>query len=255
LRPLTSLKLRVQDLLERDPLVPPRRLQHVGPGDFAATGDEFLRHLIELAGLQPHERVLDVGCGIGRLARPLADFLDERGSYAGFDVNPVAVGWCQARYDVKRFSFALADLYNARFHPTGRGKAAQYAFPYEADSFDVAILASVLTHLLEAEAEHYLSETLRVLRPGGRALATFFLLDDTSRAAIAEGRSALAFLEPSEHVAVLREDLPEDAVAYDEAWVRTRAPVRDVHPGGWRGRPGRSFQDIVVVEDRGVPCG
>ena len=40
------------------------------------------------------------------------------------------------------------------------------------------ILTSVLTHLLEDEAEHYLAETARVLEPGGRALATFFLLDD-----------------------------------------------------------------------------
>jgi SAM-dependent methyltransferase len=247
LRLSTSLKLRLQDLRERDPLVPPRRLQHVGPGDFAATGDEFLAHLIELVGLQPHQRVLDVGCGIGRLARPLAGFLDAGGSYAGFDVNPVAVGWCQTRYDRERFAFTLADLYNARFQPTGGGKAAEFRFPYDDDAFDVAVAASVLTHLLEDEAEHYLAETVRVLRPGGRALVTFFLLDDASRAAIADGRAALAFHEPEGHVAVLREELPEEAVAYDEAWVRARARVRDVHPGGWRGRPGRSFQDLVVL--------
>src|SRR4051812_23038714 len=105
MRLATSLKLRLQDLRERDPLVPPRRLQLVGEGDFAATGEEFLGHLVELCGLAPHERVLDVGCGIGRLARPLSRFLDERGSYAGFDVNAVGIGWCQARYDRERFSF------------------------------------------------------------------------------------------------------------------------------------------------------
>jgi len=246
LRLATSLKLRVHDLFERDPLVPPRRLQFVGDGDFAAVGDEFLGHLVELAGLTPDSRVLDVGCGIGRLARPLVRYLDDRGSYAGFDVNPVGVGWCQLRYD-ERFRFALADLFNARFHPTGRHRAAEYRFPYDDDAFDVAVMASVLTHLLEEEAAHYLAETLRVLRPGGRLLATFFLLDDESRAAIAAGRSAYAFLEPDAHVAVLREDLPEEAVAYDTAWVREHIPVRSIHPGGWRGRPGRSFQDLVVA--------
>ena len=247
MRPLTSIKLRVHDLLERDPLIPPRRLQFVGDGDFAATGDEFLGHLVELAGLEPDHAVLDVGCGIGRIARPLASFLDERGSYAGFDVNPIGTGWCQLHYDRERFRFTRADLFNARYHPTGRHRASEYRFPYEDDAFDVAVMASVLTHLLEGEAAHYLAETTRVVRPGGRVLATFFLLDAESRAAIAADRAALSFLDPHEHVAVLREDLPEEAVAYDEAWVRERATVRDVHPGAWRGRPGRSFQDLVVL--------
>jgi SAM-dependent methyltransferase len=246
LRLATSLKLRVQDLLDRDPLVPPRRLQFVGEGDFAATGDEFLGHLVELAGLEAGSQVLDVGCGIGRMARPLAGFLGEDGRYEGFDVNPVGIGWCQLRYD-ERFRFTLADLYNRRYHPTGALKAHEFRFPYDDDGFDVVLAASVLTHLLEEEAAHYLAEIARVLRPGGRALVTFFLLDEESRAAIADGRAALAFLEPGAHVAVLREDVPEEAVAYDEAWIRAHLPsVEAIHHGGWRGRPGRSFQDLVV---------
>jgi SAM-dependent methyltransferase len=246
LRPLTSLKLRAHDLLERDPLVPPRRMQFVGEGDFAATGDEFLAHLVELAGLAPDSRVLDVGCGIGRIARPLSRFLDERGGYDGFDVNPVGIGWCQSRYP-ERFRFTLADLFNARYQPHGRRRADEYRFPYDDDTFDVAIASSVLTHLLESEAAHYLAEIARVLKTGGCALITFFLLDEESRAAIRDGRAALSFLSPEAHVAVLRDDLPEEAVAYDEAWVREHARVEAVHQGGWRGRPGRSFQDLVVV--------
>ena len=250
-RALTSLRLRALDARDRfssrrDPLVPPRRLQFVGRGDFAETGDEFLGHFVDLAGLKPDERVLDVGCGIGRMARPLAGFLDERGRYEGFDVNPIGIGWCQLHYD-ERFRFTLADLYNRRYHPTGALKAHEFRFPYDDDSFDVVLAASVLTHLLEDEAEHYLAEIARVLRTGGRALITFFLLDDESRATIGEGRAALAFLEPDAHVAVLREDVPEEAVAYDEAWVRGQLGVEAVHRGGWRGRPGRSFQDLVVA--------
>src|SRR5690349_1101666 len=97
-RALTSLRLRSADALDRvrgrqDPLVPPRRLQFVGAGDFAATGDEFLGHLVDLAGLEPTSDVVDIGCGIGRIARPLAGYLTT-GSYAGFDVDPRGIAWC-----------------------------------------------------------------------------------------------------------------------------------------------------------------
>ena len=78
--------------------MPPRRLDFVGHSDFAATGDEFLAHFVELGGLQPGERVLDVGCGIGRMARPLAGYLSPTASYDGFDVNRDGIAWCRRRY-------------------------------------------------------------------------------------------------------------------------------------------------------------
>ena len=256
-----SARLRALDLRDRlggrgGRLVPPRRLDYGAHSDFVATGDELLSQLVELAGLQPSDAVLDVGCGSGRVARPLTGYLGEEGSYDGFDVNREAIGWCRRRYrGFPHFRFQVADLFHRRFNPQGAHSAAEYPFPYEAGRFDVAVLTSVLTHLLEAEADHYLSEVSRVLRSGGRVLATFFLLDDDSRAAIADGRSGLAFLDADAHVAVVSEDLPEEAVAYDEGWLRERLAahglgVREpvVH-GTWRGTPhGLAFQDVLVAE-------
>src|SRR3954466_597973 len=99
-RAATSLRLRGLDLRDRlsgraDRLVPPRRLDFVGHSDFVETGDEFLGHFIALGGLQPSDAVLDVGCGIGRMARPLAGYLSSEGSYDGFDVNRDGIGWCR----------------------------------------------------------------------------------------------------------------------------------------------------------------
>ena len=45
----------------RDALTPPRGLIYTGSGDFRAQGEKMRNDLIELAGLQPHHRVLDVG--------------------------------------------------------------------------------------------------------------------------------------------------------------------------------------------------
>ena len=253
-----SLRLRALDVRDRvsgraGRLVPPRRLDFAGHSDFVATGDEFLGHFVELGGLQPSEAVLDVGSGIGRMARPLAGYLDGSGSYDGFDVNRDGIGWCRRRYArLENFRFQVADLYNRRYNPRGANAASEYRFPYEDARFDFAIVASVLTHLLEEEADHYLAEIARVLKPGGRLLATFFLLNEESRGRMASGASGLAFLDPDEHVAVLDAELPEEAVAYDEAWVgeRFRAhglEVKEVRFGSWPGREEfTSFQDIVV---------
>ena len=100
-RARVSLSLRAADARDalrgrRDARVPPRRLNFVGITDFVDTGDEFLGHFVALGGLQPDGRVLDVGCGIGRMARPLAGYLGRDGSYDGFDINAQGIAWCRA---------------------------------------------------------------------------------------------------------------------------------------------------------------
>lgn len=227
----------------RDRLLPPRRLQRYGRGEFAESGDRFLAALLDLAGLGPGQRVLDVGCGCGRLARPLAGFLDpERGSYDGFDVDRAAIGWCRRAYARRhpRFHFMLADLFHPRFHPGGAHRAAEYRFPYADRSFDLVMAAEVHGHLLEEESAHYLAEAARVLAPGGRLLATCFVLDGASRAAIASGAATFAFLDAHEEVAVVSEDHPEEAVAYGRDWLLGRLAdggleLETFVPGTWRG--------------------
>ena len=250
-RAARSLELRARDALDvlarrRDPRVPPRRLDFVGHSDFRATGDEFLGHFVELAGLRTDERVLDIGCGIGRMARPLAGYLGPEGAYEGFDIVPEGIAWCSGRYP-PNFAFRLLDVRNARFHPAGREPAEHARFPYADAAFDFAFATSVFTHLRPEAAGRYLAETARVLRAGGRALLTFFLADEPVGDHVHRVGPALA-VDPA---------VPEEAIAYPEAWVRERAaahglPVREpVHHGTWRGdRAGRSFQDIVVLERR-----
>ena len=238
-----------------DGLMPPRRLSFVGRGDFERTGREYLSHFRELGGLQPGDRVLDMGCGIGRMAIPLVDYLDDSGSYAGFDVGRAMIRWCQREIAARRpdFEFAWAPVYNQKYNPFGTISAAQYRFPYEDASFDFVFATSLFTHLVRAETEHYLRETARVLRPGGTCLLTFFLLDEHAEAEMAAGRASFDFRHPIEGGFTTDPGQPEEAIAFraedlrqmlTAAGLELREPI---HFGLWSNHPDApAGQDIVV---------
>lgn len=241
----------------RGPMVPPARLSRfVGSGDFREIGEVYLRCFIELGGLRPTDRVLDVGCGIGRMAVPLTGHLTT-GSYDGFDIVPVAIKWC-ARHITPRypsFRFHLADLCNTAYHPEGRYRAADYRFPFADASFDFVLLVSVLTHLLPREATNYLHEVTRVLRPGGRCFMTWFLLDEESLQQIRAGTSLVAFFPSGEEGCMVADPRnPGDVTAHSEAAVRALSQdcglllQEPVHYGSWRGRErALTHQDILIA--------
>jgi SAM-dependent methyltransferase len=228
----------------------------VGDSDFRATGDEFLRLFVELGGLHSDERVLDVGCGIGRMARPLAGYLRPPGAYEGFDVVPEAVAWCQRRYaDHPHFGFRLADVSNGFYRPEAGSAARDYSFPYPDAGFDFAFATSLFTHLLPEEADRYLAEMARVTRPGGSVFVTFFLLGPE---APQERSAQMSFANDHGDFATASDDVAEAAVAYKEEWLRAKltdhglATVDPFCYGTWSGcAEGLSFQDVVVARRSG----
>src|SRR5690348_5915887 len=72
--------------------VPPSELCFVGDGDFRAIGAEFLKRFVRHGGLAPRDRVLDIGSGIGRMALPLTQYL-ENGTYDGIEIVADGVAW------------------------------------------------------------------------------------------------------------------------------------------------------------------
>jgi SAM-dependent methyltransferase len=262
-RAVTSLRLRALDLGDRalgrsDRLVPPRRLRgFAGDSDFLATGAELLGLLGTQGGLRSTSRVLDVGCGIGRLARPLTTVLepDDGGAYVGFDPVAPAIAWCAARYP-PHFRFVHADLRNDLYNAAGAVAATDYRFPVDDGWATLAVATSVFTHLDRAEVEHYLAELRRALAPGGLALLTFFLLDGGSRAALAEGRARQPFADASGEQAIADREVTMAAVAHERAGVvgalaGASLELVAVHDGSWRGGAGLSYQDLVVARRPG----
>jgi SAM-dependent methyltransferase len=259
LRALNYLLLSAMDgvdvvLGRRRELVPPRHLNFVGDGDFEAKGDEFLRYFVDLARVTPKNKVLDVGCGVGRMARPLTKYL-VGGSYEGIDIVPEGVRWCQREISIRypNFRFQVADVHNVRYNPRGRFRPTQYELPFRNCEFDFTFLTSVFTHMQRPEMEHYLGEIARTLRPGGKCLITFFLLNEESLELMRMGRSALDFHFALDGCYTDDERRPEHAVAFEEAHIRALYRdlgfmVETVRYGNWCGRSNYlSYQDIVVA--------
>jgi SAM-dependent methyltransferase len=270
---LIRAKLDLKDRIDgtRDPLVPPRRKNL--PSQLAAVGDRLVELMKEHCDLAPSSAVLDIGCGPGRVAAALTRYLDpSAGSYEGFDVMPASIKWCRRAIAPRHpnFRFQIADLHNAQYNPKGRQRADEYVFPYGDESFDVAMAASLFTHLQPFEGQRYLDEAHRVLRPGGHLLSTWFLTNDDVDELLAEGRATtpglftasagpvrLAHSFTDERGNQFRSpaaETPEHMIAIDEQLVleqheRAGLEVVEILYGSWPGRepmPHRSGQDMIV---------
>ncbi len=242
-----------------DSIIPPKRFAALyGGGDFIAMGRHRVDTFISMAGLRPDHKVLDVGCGVGRMAIPLTQYLDANGRYDGFDIIPQGIKWCKKKIEPKfpNFHFELADVYNKYYNPHGKFQPSDYKFPYADNTFDFVCLTSVFTHMVTKDLERYLDEISRVLKQGsGKCFITFFLLNPITRSITKEGKSSKDFkfkIDGECHTTDAHH--PESETAYDELFVRRlyeRFNLRIMEPiryGSWRfGKEGFDFQDIILA--------
>jgi SAM-dependent methyltransferase len=242
-------------------LTPALPLPHKEEGDligssytFLQVACDFLGFFIQRAGLDPNDAVLDVGCGVGRMAHSLVHYLAPNASYEGFDIADRLVDWCQREVSPRfpNFGFRKVDLYNKLYNPSGTGSAERFTFPYESERFDFVLLASVFTHMLPQEVRHYLDEIHRVLRPGGRCLCTLFLMNADAEALIRAGKSTQDMCHPLEECYTTLPDLPEAAVGFVESrvleWLAERGfTLAAKCYGSWCGRLRfTSYQDMLI---------
>lgn len=236
-------------------MTPPPLLNFVGYPEFKKIGSKYLEYIIEFTGLRPDDHVLDVGCGIGRTAIPMTEYLNTQGGYEGFDVIDMGIKWCSRKITSRypNFRFQQAGVYNSHYSPQGAVDASIYRFPFPGNTFDVAYATSVFTHMMPDAVTRYLAEMSRVLKPGGRSLCTFFIVDDESAARMAGSRFPFC-MSPDREYGVMEEHDPESAIAYRLEYVRSShedaglSIMEPIRFGSWSGRknPMVGGQDIVV---------
>ncbi|NBC82076.1 MAG: methyltransferase domain-containing protein [Bacteroidetes bacterium] len=240
---------------KRDSLTPPKGKIFVGHGDFKRQGNQFVEQLKTYGGLKAEHRVLDIGCGIGRVAVPLTQFLNEHGSYEGFDVVKSGIKWCQQKIskNYPNFNFQHIDLRNDLYNLKTKDEAKSFVFPYMDNEFDLVFLFSVFSHMMPEDVDNYLNQIQRVLKPGGTCLATFFIINNQSRA-LMENKNGLKFNYNKGDYALLDEKVKEANVAYNERYLKNiinknDLKIENIHFGFWSGRNKSDcvdFQDIVI---------
>jgi ubiquinone/menaquinone biosynthesis C-methylase UbiE len=115
-------------------------------------GEPLATDLIDRAALRPGERVLDVACGTGVVARLAAAHVGATGTVAGIDINPGMLAVARSAV------------------PPGMAiewyEASAEALPLPDESFDVVLCQMGLQFFPDRLAA--LREMRRVLAPGGR---------------------------------------------------------------------------------------
>lgn len=212
--------------------------------------------------LHPDMQILDFGCGCGRVALPILDYLSAQGKYTGIDIIPELIKFCvdeiSSKFANAEFIYLLKtnQFYESEIGASSRlNHRIQELSELGEERFDFIIAFSVFTHLCRADAENYLKQLTKLLKPNGHLLLSTFLINSSSKKYISQNTAIPTFrLFPLVNPSVYYSDRTNKlaAVAFWESYLIDTAIEAGLDPviveyGNWCGRHApNSYQDIVV---------
>lgn len=242
----------------KEEVIPNKGDIFIGSGDFVLQGENQLRLLKKYAKIQENGIILDVGYGIGRTAVALKKYLSKNAIYDGFDVVEKGVIWCQKNISNvhPNFTFKYIPLNNDLYYLT-ENKADKFNFPYQSNLYDTVFLFSVFTHMQPLEVQNYLNEINRVLKPGGRCLATFFYYSSENEVFISANNGEFIFPFLKEGYRLMNEKVPSANIAFEDNNLKKMIHISGLEiaqqiDGEWKGTKTddklRDFQDVFVLQ-------
>lgn len=209
-------------------------------------------------------KMLDVGCGAGRLYLAAKPYLTQSDSYTGIDIDNSFLDRCRKLYRDPGVNFIHTPSSNGYYSKETEG--GPRSWPFKNESYNLVTALSVWTHLNEEDWLFYLNEVSRILQPGGRAIISFFILDEDYKPESKRNKMS-QFYPQSEDKWVFSEsaygsehwkcpswvDVPEVAIGVDKAQFdaaveQAGLKVKEYRSGQWKDHPGFFFQDIIVFE-------
>ncbi|MGZ8227088.1 MAG: class I SAM-dependent methyltransferase [Methylococcaceae bacterium] len=241
------------------PAPPPHRNFVSSDGTyFIAEGVDLMTTLVNY-GLRPDHSLLDIGCGIGRVAIPLTQYMSDQGSYYGLDINISGIAWCHENLTQKylNFEFAVINAKNVHYAHTyeyGNDTMRTTSIPVKPGrQFDAACTFSLFTHLLWDDVDEYFRIIASLLKKDGFFLSSLFLINEVSKLGIEKGTSPFDFdmSSPGPTYTIKNTDYSH-AIAHDEKalialaeqyGMRLRSQIQ--YSGWHEGQPG---QDVMVLQ-------
>ncbi|MGH2515598.1 MAG: class I SAM-dependent methyltransferase, partial [Ktedonobacterales bacterium] len=120
------------------------------------------RQTLNLAGIQPGEQVLDVGCGTGTLELEAQRSAGAAGRVCGIDPGTEQIARARAKAA-------------QRHVPVEFQLGVIESLPYPDATFDVALSTLMMHHIPAGLKRQGLAEVARVLKPGGRLIIADFI--------------------------------------------------------------------------------
>lgn len=151
---------------------------------FLETARSEAKRLEVAFAIDPWSRVLDIGCGVGRLPIGLLSYFGSVKHYTGVDVALGSIAWCEQYIARPGVKFIHLDLANERYNPRGAPISHDFELPLPRAAFDVIYLYSVFSHMKADDVQAYLRELHRLLAPGGGIFLTAFVEPDVEDVAV-----------------------------------------------------------------------
>ena len=151
--------------------------------DYKAICDDAAIQLNHIDGLC-YERILEVGCGAGRLPMGLISNKMNFKEYTGIDVNKNSILWCQNNIESidSRCKFEHINMNNERYNSI---EDKENNLLIESDVFnkkyDFIYLYSVFSHLKPSDIKWYLNKFFNCLDNNGTIYTTLFMVENLDK--------------------------------------------------------------------------